>query len=279
MSEKMMSEQVMSEQVMQIAKEAAAFMANRDFQVENKGSVGNDVTSADKQVQKYIKDRLRRLDPSIGFIGEEEGEQDYGARRAWVVDPIDGTANFIRGLNASAISIGLIEDGEAVLGVVYNPYQDELYSAQKGKGAFLNGIPIHVSDRDFAHGMCCTAFCLYRKELSEICQRILTDVYAECEDFRRIGTASIELTALAAGKVELYFEIRLYPWDYAASACIIKEAGGHVGSISMQPGGGDAALSYTGPGPIVAANSKENYEQMLAIIKRHMYMSEPWKTE
>lgn len=260
----------MLEQVMSIAREAAVFMQNRDFQIENKGSVGNDVTSADKQVQKYIKDKLKALDASIGFIGEEDGEQDYGARRAWVVDPIDGTANFIRGLNASAVSIGLVEDGEAVLGVVYNPYQDELYGAQKGKGAFLNGSPIRVSDQDFSHSMYCTAFSLYHKELSEICQKILADVYSECEDFRRIGTAAIELTALAAGKVELYFEIRLYPWDYAASACIIKEAGGYVGSIFGESDGAGAALSYTGPSPIVAANNKENYERMMTIIKRYI---------
>lgn len=260
----------MLEQVMQIAREASVYMKNREFQVENKGGVGNDVTTADKNVQEYVKEKLYQLDPSIGFIGEEKDEQDYDSRLAWVVDPIDGTANFIRGLNASAISIGLIEDGEAVLGVVYNPYQDEMYAAKKGEGAFLNGVPIHVSNRDFGHSAYCTAFSLYRKEFGTICQDIMSDVYSECEDFRRFGTAAIELTYLAAGGVELYFEMRLSPWDYAASVCIIKEAGGYIGTIPRDSKGNQANLIYTRPIPIIAANKKENFEHLLELVKKHV---------
>lgn len=269
----------MIEQVKEIAREAAQFMRSRSFSVENKGMVGNDVTTADKNVQEYIRRHLTELDSTIGFIGEESGEQDYSSKRVWVVDPIDGTANFIRGLNASVISIGLVEDGEAVLGVVYNPYQDEMFYAEKGNGAYLNGKQISVLSRDFCHGIYCTAFCLYRKEYAKICQQIMADVYDKCEDFRRIGAAALELTALAAGRVDLYFEMRLYPWDFAASAVIIKEAGGIIGTIERNEG--EQALQgvfgkqnknlvYNRPIPVIAANNQKNYDELEKIINNYI---------
>lgn len=269
----------MIEQVIKIARDAAQFMRTRSFSIENKGMVGNDVTTADKNVQEYIRKHLAELDGTVGFIGEESGEQDYANMRAWVVDPIDGTANFIRGLNASVISIGLVECGDAVLGVVYNPYQDEMFYAERGKGAYLNGKPISVLDRDFCHGVYCTAFCLYRKEYAKICQQIMADVYEKCEDFRRIGTAALELTALAAGRVDLYFEMRLYPWDYAASVIIIKEAGGIIGTIERSETAQSLSqefklqnrhLIYNRPIPIIAANNQKNYDELEKIIKRYI---------
>lgn len=269
----------MIEQVIKIARDAAQFMRTRNFSIENKGMVGNDVTTADKMMQEYIKEHLAELDGTIGFVGEESVEQDYASMRAWVVDPIDGTANFIRGLNASVISIGLVECGEAVLGVVYNPYQDEMFYAERGKGAYLNGKQIAVSGRDFCHGVYCTAFCLYRKEYATTCRQIMADVYEKCEDFRRMGTAALELTALAAGRVELYFEMRLYPWDFAASVIIIKEAGGIIGTIersetirSLQYVSNiqNKNLVYNRPIPVIAANNQKNYDELEKIIKRYV---------
>lgn len=253
-----------------IVKNASALMKNRDFWVKNKGNTGNDVTAMDVAVQEYLKEHLLSAFPDSIFMGEEE-EFDWNEKRVqetewlWIVDPIDGTSNFIRNLQASAISVGLLHNGIPWLGVVYNPYLDEMYEAEKGCGAFLNDQPIHVSDRDFSHGHFCTAASLYDKSLAKPCFSIMEEVYGLCDDFRRFGTAAIELSSLAAGRTELYFEIRLFPWDYAASTVLIREAGGYVGTLPSLPG-----LTFHKPIPIIAANTKENFQKLNRIISRHI---------
>ena len=256
--------------VLPIIKEASSLMKKRDFWIENKGNVGNDVTAMDVAVQEFLIKTLAEAFPESTFMGEEDetvwsSERVAETKWLWIIDPIDGTSNFIRDLKASAISVGLLHYGNPYLGVVYNPYIDELYYAQKGKGAFLNDTPIHVSGRDFAHSHFCTAASLYNKSLAAPCFSIMQEVYMQCDDFRRFGTASIEMTDLAAGKVELYFEMRLFPWDYAASAVIIEEAGGFVGTCSYLDG-----LCYHKPIPILAANTRENYEKLAAIVNKHV---------
>lgn len=137
------------------------------FSVETKDSVSNLVTSADKAVEQRLKTELLKILPDACFLGEESGltgEKSY----CFVVDPIDGTANFVRNLNCSAISVGLLKDGVGILGVVYNPFTNELYYAEKGNGAFLNDKPIKVSKRDFSHGLYYTALSLYKKHLPKV---------------------------------------------------------------------------------------------------------------
>ncbi len=232
------------------------------FSVEQKGTVSNIVTSADKAVEAHLKNRLLSLLPEAAFLGEEGGYSD-GSGYRFVVDPIDGTSNFARGMNISAISVGLTKDGVGQLGVVYNPFTDELYYAEKGEGAYLNGEPIRVSDRDFAHGLYYTALCIYRKEFAETCLNILRDMYTECDDFRREGSAALELCRLASGRAELYFEIRVFPWDSCAAEVILTEAGGvyrHLYAESF-----DASHPY----PIIAANNAESLEKLFNIVRKH----------
>ena len=233
------------------------------YSVTEKDSVSNIVTSADKAVEERLKTELLKILPDASFLGEEGSRTDDRTYR-FVVDPIDGTANFVRSLNCSAISVGLLKDGVGVLGVVYNPFTDELYYAEKDGGAFLNNKPIKVSNRDFSHSLYYTALCIYKKELAENCINILREVYHQCDDFRREGGAALELCRLASGKAELYFEIRLFPWDCCAAEIILSEAGGVFKHLYSDN------LDIADPCPVIAANNLKNLEILEKIVKKEI---------
>lgn len=243
-------------------KEASSLALEAHFSIKEKGSKDNIVTSADLAVEKYLKEKLTALLPS-GFLGEE-GDDDRNHDYIWIVDPIDGTMNYARGLRQSAISVGLLYRGEIILGVVYNPFLDELYYAEKGEGAYLNGEKTHVSPRPFEEGLLCTAFSLYEKKYADVCVEIVRDAYKECSDFRRFGSCALELCYLASGKCDLYFEIRIFPWDYSGAEIILKEAGGVLTSY------GGKALDHKKETVLIGANSKENHERLCSIINRHL---------
>ena len=236
----------MIQQIIDIVRQAGPLMKPEKVSVIQKGNDSNFVTSADINVQEFLKTKLLELVPGSAFVGEEEDGAAIAATKSvaegnvgstadggekgieyiWVVDPIDGTSNFIRDIGMSAISVGLLRWGKPYAGVIYQPYRDEMFWAVDGQGAFLNGQQIRVSDRDFRHGHLCSAMSTYNKDYAPPCFRIIERVYAECDDLRRLGSAAVELAYLAAGRVELYFEIRLFPWDVAAGIVLIKEAGG-----------------------------------------------------
>lgn len=254
-----MTDESLQQNVEEIVREAAALMT-RDFTVKSKGTVANQVTSNDVAVENFLKESLSRILPGSGFIAEESGHGGTETEYTWIIDPIDGTANYVRDLAGSGISVGLYKQMQPFIGVVYNPYRNELFSARKGAGAFCNGRQIHVSGRDFAHSCFCTSLSCYHKEQAHACAEILEQVYMRSDDFRRFGAAVIEMTALAAGRVELYFEMSLAPWDHAASRVIIEEAGGCVANVY------DDEISYTGQTSYIAANTKENLEKLRSII-------------
>lgn len=182
----------------------------------------------------------------------------------WVVDPIDGTANFVNDLMTSCVAVALLKDKKAVMGLVYNPYRDEMFTAQLGKGAYLNEKKITVSDRPFEEGMYFTSLAPYNKEDVKVCMNILEEVYSQSDDMRRFGSAEIELCLLACGRADLYYELRLNPWDYAAGGLILTEAGGYA-AIPFKD-----EVVYDGPTAFMAANSKENFEKLKEIVERHM---------
>ena len=250
----------MIEKIKAIVRDAAQFMKTDSMQVEQKGNDSNYVTSADVRVQEYLQEKLSALLPESSFVGEEGDAVSADTEYIWVVDPIDGTSNFIRDLGLSAISVGLLKNGAPYIGVIYQPYRDEMYWAEQGKGAFLNDRPIHVSDRDFKHSHLCSAMSLYNKDYAPPCFRIIERVYAETDDLRRLGTAALELAYLAAGRVELYFEIRLFPWDVAAALTIVREAGGYIELLY------EDTLPLDRPVAVYAANSKENMDRLREII-------------
>lgn len=246
--------------IIDIVKEASSIMMKRDFEVEQKGNASNLVTSADVAVQKFLEERLTALIPGSRFLGEEGDIPETNVEYLWVNDPIDGTANFARDLGLSVISVALVKDGEVNIGVVYNPYRDECFSAIKGQGAYLNGERIHVSDRPFERGMLCSAMSLYDRRFAKQCFNIIERIYSESDDLRRLGTAALELCYLACGRVDLYFEARLSIWDYAAAMLIIREAGGYIEMMF------EDELPFDRPAGIIAANNIENFKHLGEIV-------------
>ncbi|MBR1476415.1 MAG: inositol monophosphatase [Lachnospiraceae bacterium] len=248
--------------VCDIARKASGIMKNRPKQSEitQKGNASNYVTESDIAVQSYVTEGLLKLLPESVVVGEESREWKHEGRDIWVIDPIDGTSNFIRDLGASVISIALVRNGELQAGIIYNPYRDEMFYGARGCGAYCNGERLYVSDRDFAHSHLCSAMSLYDKRFAKPCLNIIGRVYDEADDLRRFGSAALELAQLAAGRVELYFEMRISPWDVAAGALLIEEAGGYWECLY------DDGFQIDKIFPFVAANSKENFERLRRII-------------
>ena len=147
---------------------------------------------------------------------------------------------------------------------VYSPWRDELYHAEKGSGAFCNGRRIKVSDRPFEDGLFCTAMSTYRKEFARTCSDIIYDVYMRSNDFRRYGSAAIELCLMAAGYVELYFEMRLQPWDFAAGGLIVEEAGGVVCGF-----GGDRLDPFK-PSMVIGSNREDSCRELVSTVGRYL---------
>lgn len=250
----------MIEQIKNIVYEASKLMRADEIDITQKGNDSNYVTTADVNVQMFLKEKLTELIPDSAFIGEEGDAQFAESEYIWVVDPIDGTSNFIRDIGMSAISVGLLKNKKPYIGVVYQPYRNEMFWAEKGKGAYLNDKRIHVSDRDFRHSHLCSAMSLYNKDYAKPCFNIIEKVYAESDDLRRLGSAAVELAYLAAGRVELYFEIRLFPWDIAGGVAIITEAGGHVDIMYED----EFPLDH--PIALIATNTEANMERMKEIV-------------
>ena len=201
-----------------------------------KTSAADLVTEYDLAVEAFLKEQLPPLCPGSIFYGEEEAENADPSRDwAFIVDPIDGTTNFVRGLRQSAISVALARDGQVEYAVVFDPYKNEMFSARRGGGAFLNGAPIRVSDKPLAEGIFGMGTAIYRREYLEPTMRVTEQLFRRACDFRRLGAAALDLCDVACGRVELFFEYSLCPWDFAAGSLIITEAGGHISTLQGGP--------------------------------------------
>ena len=201
-----------------------------------KTSAADLVTEYDLAVEAFLKEQLPPLCPGSIFYGEEEAENADPSRGwAFIVDPIDGTTNFVRGLRQSAISVALARDGQVEYAVVFDPYKNEMFSARRGGGAFLNGAHIHVSGKPLAEGIFGMGTAIYRREYLEPTMRVTEQLFRRACDFRRLGAAALDLCDVACGRVELFFEYSLCPWDFAAGSLIITEAGGHISTLQGGP--------------------------------------------
>lgn len=227
------------EQIIDVARFCGGVILNADrsnIGISDKAGKANFVTEYDCKVQKIAQERLEAILPEAGFLGEEEGtETDTSKEYVFIVDPIDGTTNFIKDYKVSCISIGLVKNGERYLGVVYNPYLDEMFYGVKGQGAYLNGKRIHVSSEDLANGIVLFGSAPYNTELAKASFDLAYEYFTKALDIRRSGSAALDLCSLAAGRAELYFEMILSPWDFAAGALILEEAGGIVTKINGEP--------------------------------------------
>ena len=218
--------------IIAVVREAGEIMLNADHieeTVEEKSGRANYVTAYDKKVQTFLFDRLAGVFPDAAFIGEEKEENPpVSEGYVFIIDPIDGTTNFMKGYCASCISVGLLKDGQPYMGVVYNPYLDEMFSAEKGRGAFRNESKIHVSDHELKEGIVLFGTAPYNEELSKRSFSLAYEFFERSLDVRRSGSAAIDLCNVACGRAELYFDLLLSPWDYAAGALILTEAGGKI---------------------------------------------------
>lgn len=207
----------------------------KPHQVEYKGA-DNIVTEMDRRCEQLIAEMLLGAFPDYGVYGEEATRTNPNARRRWIVDPLDGTTSYSRGYPLFAVSIGLEEAGEAVVGAIYNPLLDEMFSAETGKGAWLNGSPIHVSEVDtlgkalLASGFPYGVWDRADDNLAEYAR--LTKV---CMQVRCDGSAAIDMCHTAIGRLDGYWEIEVEAWDMAAGAVILKEAGGRITRVNGQP--------------------------------------------
>lgn len=235
-----------------LARECGQIMLDADrskASIDAKGGHKNFVTSYDSEIQKKIKIRLKELLPEALFIGEEGDCDEYSDKGyAFIVDPIDGTTNFIKDYHMSCTSIALIKDGAQLMGVIYNPYADEMFTAIKGQGAFLNGEKIHVSDCALDNALVVFGTSPYDSELSKSSFDMAYKCLLTCIDVRRSGSAALDLCQVAAGRIDLYFEPRIRPWDHAAGSLIVCEAGGKVTKLDGE------AISLSDNCSILATN-------------------------
>lgn len=221
-----------------------------NIRVDAKSGPADFVTDYDKKVQDMLQRGLAGIVPDAHFVGEEGSTRPFSSEgKFFIVDPIDGTTNFIKNLHASAISVALSVDGIVELGVIYNPYLDELFTASRGRGAFCNGRPIHVSSEPLENGIVIFGTSPYNEEVSEKSFRLAYEYHRRALDVRRTGSAAIDLCNIAAGRAELFFELILSPWDYAAGALIVEEAGGIVTDVDGH------ALSLERKCSVVARNA------------------------
>ncbi len=220
--------------ILPIVREAGNIMLAREGADCIQSKAAQDfVTAVDFRVQTAINARLREAWPDIQFMGEERDNSDIDfSRPYWVLDPIDGTTNFIHDFQASVISLALVLDHDPVFGVVYNPYSGEEFTATRGRGAFRNGQPIHVSGaRHLNEALVFVGTAPYRRnEMDENFRRIQR-VYLSSHDIRRFGCTALELCYIACGRADGQFEFGTKPWDIAAGWLILREAGGEVVSV------------------------------------------------
>ena len=236
-----------------LVKECGKIMLNADREkmaIDIKSGVADLVTEYDKGIQEQLQLGLKKLLPEAKFIGEEGSDDELTDEGyAFIVDPIDGTTNFIKDYHMSAISVALLEGKEVVAGVVYNPYLDEAFSAIKGQGAFCNGKKISVSSQPLDKALVLFGSSPYDKSLFPKTIEMLSEYFYKALDIRRGGSAALDLCYVAAGRAELYFELQTSPWDFAAGKLLIEEAGGVVTTLDGKP------LSFDGKTSILAKNN------------------------
>ena len=224
--------------VIQLVRQAGNILLDRTAagQITVKGRADY-VTQVDFAVQEYLKRELAALTPSIPLMSEEQDNSRLDRTKPlWILDPVDGTTNLIHGFPASAVSLGLLEQGRITLGVVYNPFREELFTAKAGEGAFLGGSPIRVREgHDLEHSLIAVGTSPYDKEPARKNFALFAQIFSRCEDIRRTGSAALDLCNVACGRTDGYLERNLKPWDYAGASVILEEAGGRITDYAGQP--------------------------------------------
>ena len=214
------------------------------------------VSEVDRLAEAEIIKELRRAYPDHGVLGEESGQKGK-TDKVWIIDPLDGTANYLRGFPHFSVSIGFRDHGDLIYGVVYDPLRDEIFTASKGDGAFLNDRRIRVSKRETLQGALISTGFPYRQRQHIEPQLAMTRaLLTEAEDIRRTGSAALDLAYVAAGRLDGYFEIGLQPWDMAAGVLLVREAAGQCTDFAGRNGMPDSGNVIAGNHFIAAAMAK-----------------------
>ena len=220
----------------------------------SKTSATDPVSDADREAERIIRELLTAERPDDGLVGEE-GSRVHGERgRRWIVDPLDGTVNFLYGLRAWGVSIALEDEEGLAVGVVFNPVSGECFAAERGQGATMSGRPIHVTDcRSLDRAMVATGFSYEAERRAEQAQ-LLVQLLPRIRDLRRAGAAALDLAYVACGRVDAYYERGLQRWDEAAGLLLVREAGGVTAELEGEPHG------------VVAAGTQELLEELRPFV-------------
>ncbi len=230
------------------------------LQVSLKGP-RNFVTAADKRAEEIVREELAKARPDYGFLGEEGGTHEGSDKtHRWIVDPLDGTTNFLHGIPHFAVSIALERSGTIVAGLVYNPANDDVFVAERGKGAFLNDQRIRVAGRQrLAEAVVACGLPHYGRGDLELGRNEIEAAQQHFAGLRRFGAAALDLAWIAAGRFDAYWERDLSPWDMAAGIILVREAGGFVTDLD-----GDDAIFTKGH---VAAGNDTMHRELLKLLK------------
>lgn len=247
-----------------LAKEVGAYIQSQkialsDVETKSKNSL---VTFVDKTAEQKLVKRLSELIPEAGFIAEEGTSTKVGEVYNWIIDPLDGTTNFIHGVPCYCISIGLKRNNELVLGVIYEINLNELFYAWEGSKAYLNGKEISVTPTlTLEDSLIATGFPYYDYEKQDEYMNLFKDLMKNSRGLRRLGSAAVDLAYVACGRFDVFYEYSLHPWDVAAGAFIVQQAGGKVADFK----GGDDYLF----GKEIITCNPHIYAELLEKVKNH----------
>jgi myo-inositol-1(or 4)-monophosphatase len=257
----------MQTKLVQIIKEASKIFKEGYYGTKQTSFKGKKdlVTEYDVAVEVFLKEKFSEAFLDFNIIAEESNNHKVKFNNSIIIDPIDGTTNFVNGIPHCAISVGVYKDKKPYIGIVYNPILDQLYTAEVGQGAFLNGEKISVNeDHELMTSLMATGFpytgASNRADLDFVIKN-MENILPKCQDIRRLGSAAIDICMVAAGNYGGFYEINLKPWDVSAAIIILAEAGGKVTNIE-----GEAFDMFTDK-CVVASNGKI-HEGILALLEK-----------
>lgn len=252
----------LTQQIVTIAKKAGSFiMSHKINKITEKGDVSNIVTDVDVKCQQLIIRECLKCLPESSVLAEEENYRQIGEQFTWVIDPIDGTTNYMYDFHHSCISIALYYQKRGLIGVIYNPYLDECFAGIEGIGSTCNGKRIHVNDNDLKESLVMVGTSPYNKEMADTTFQIMKQLFMKSRDIRRSGSAALDLCYLACGRIDAFYEHILQPWDYAAGSIIVRNAGGVMEAIT------EHTLEELKPTGLICSNGKCHEEVKDVVYK------------
>lgn len=237
-----MSNSEVINEVEKISRKVGAFLLEEQTKIQTseiafKGRSNDMVSRADEEAEQRFVTFLEKVLPEAGFTAEEGTSTRTGEVFNWIIDPLDGTTNYLYGLPCFCTSVALQMHDELVLGVIYDPTRDECFTAEKGKGAFLNGQPINTSKHEhLSEALVAMGFPYDDRGRQAEYLEILSAVISGSRGMRRLGSAALDMAYVACGRFDVFYEYGLNPWDCAAGAVLIREAGGKVSDFKNGPG-------------------------------------------